>query len=202
MCAKSLQSCPSLCDPKDCNPPGSSVHGILQARKLEWVAMPSSRESSPSRDRTFVSCISCIAGGFFTTEPPGKPRGSYILGKYVSRTGSKWVLKSRIYLAKFAAEWMKSFRTIHFQLGSLHPPWQKLRKVDGCSFHWESNAASRTTASDTCSPWADRTRKCCCFSLAGRVPNGIQHEFASTPLLDPLCFFIKLFSNQFPVTCE
>ena len=39
--AKSLQSCPTLCDPIDCSPPGYSVHGILQARILEWVAMPS-----------------------------------------------------------------------------------------------------------------------------------------------------------------
>ena len=44
MCAKSLQLCPTLCDPMDCSPPGSSVHGILQARILEWVAMPSSRD--------------------------------------------------------------------------------------------------------------------------------------------------------------
>ena len=40
------QSCPTLCDPVDCSPPGSSVHDILQARILEWVAMPFSRESS------------------------------------------------------------------------------------------------------------------------------------------------------------
>ena len=44
--AKSLQSCLTLCDSMDCSLPGSSVHGILQARILEWVAMPSSRESS------------------------------------------------------------------------------------------------------------------------------------------------------------
>ena len=43
MCAKLLQSCPTLCDPTDCSPSGSSVHGILQARILESVAMPSSR---------------------------------------------------------------------------------------------------------------------------------------------------------------
>ena len=42
MHVKSLQLCPTLCDPVDCSPPGSSVHGILQARILEWVAMPSS----------------------------------------------------------------------------------------------------------------------------------------------------------------
>ena len=39
-CAESRQSCPSLCDPTDCSPPGSSVHGILQARALQWVAVP------------------------------------------------------------------------------------------------------------------------------------------------------------------
>ena len=50
MSVKSLQSCPNLCDPMDCNPPGSSVHGILQARILERVAMPSSRGSPGSRD--------------------------------------------------------------------------------------------------------------------------------------------------------
>ena len=44
--AKSLQLCLTLCDPMDCNPPGSPVHGILQARILECVAMPFSRESS------------------------------------------------------------------------------------------------------------------------------------------------------------
>ena len=71
--AKSLQSCLTLCDPMDCSPRGSSVHGILQARILEWVTMPSSRGSSPPRNRTRISYGSYIAGGFFTAEPPGKP---------------------------------------------------------------------------------------------------------------------------------
>ena len=57
---KSLQSCLTLCDPMDCSPPSSSVHGILQARILEWVAMPFCRGSSPPRDPTCVSCVSCI----------------------------------------------------------------------------------------------------------------------------------------------
>ena len=48
--AKPLQSCPTLCDPMDFRPPDSSVHGILQARILEWFAMPSSRGSSRLRD--------------------------------------------------------------------------------------------------------------------------------------------------------
>ena len=59
MRAKSLQSCPALCNPMDCSPPGSSVHGILQTRVLWWVAVPSSRGSSQPRDRTYVSCVSC-----------------------------------------------------------------------------------------------------------------------------------------------
>ena len=50
MRAMSLQSCPILCDPMDYNPPGSSVHGILQARILNWVAMPSSRGSFQPSD--------------------------------------------------------------------------------------------------------------------------------------------------------
>ena len=56
-CAKSLQLCPTLCDPMDCSPPDPSVHRILQAIILEWVAMPSSRGSSRARDQTLVSGI-------------------------------------------------------------------------------------------------------------------------------------------------
>ena len=57
------QSCPTLCDPMDCSLTGSSVHGIFQARVLEWVAISFSRGSSPPRNRTPVSRI---AGRCFT----------------------------------------------------------------------------------------------------------------------------------------
>ena len=60
VCAKSLQSCSTLCNPMDGVSPDSSVHGILQARILEWVAVPSSRGSSLARDRTRISYVSCI----------------------------------------------------------------------------------------------------------------------------------------------
>ena len=63
MHAKSLQLCPTLCDPLDCSPSGSSVHGILWAWILEWVTMPFSKGSSQPRDQTQVSHI---AGRFFT----------------------------------------------------------------------------------------------------------------------------------------
>ena len=71
--AKLLQSCPTLWDSIDSSPPGSSVHGILQAGILEWIAMPSFRESSWPGDRTYISCDSCIAARFSTPEPLGKP---------------------------------------------------------------------------------------------------------------------------------
>ena len=73
-CVYLIQSCPTLCNPMDCRPPGSSVHGLLQPRVLEWVDISSSKGSSRPWDRTSVSCISCTAGRFFTTEPQGKPR--------------------------------------------------------------------------------------------------------------------------------
>ena len=58
--AQSLQSCLTLCDLMDYGPPGFSLHGIFQARIVEWVAMPSSRVSSRPRNQTCISCISCI----------------------------------------------------------------------------------------------------------------------------------------------
>ena len=67
--AKWLQSYPILCKPMHCNLPGSSVHGILQARILEWVAMPSCRGSSQLRDQTRVSYVSFI-GRQVLANPP------------------------------------------------------------------------------------------------------------------------------------
>ena len=63
---------PTLCDSIDCSLPDSSVRGISQARILERVAISFCRGSSRPRDGTHVSCI---AGGFFTTEPPGRGPG-------------------------------------------------------------------------------------------------------------------------------
>ena len=59
-CACVAWLCLTLCNPMDCSLPGSSVHGISQARILEWVAISCSRRSSQHRDQTRVSCISCI----------------------------------------------------------------------------------------------------------------------------------------------
>ena len=62
------QSCLAFCDPRDCSLLGSAIHGILQARILEWVAMTSSMGSFPPRDRTLFSHN---AGRFFTVRAPG-----------------------------------------------------------------------------------------------------------------------------------
>ena len=71
---KSLQSCLTLCNPRDCSPPGSSVHGILQARILEWVAMLSFRGIFLTQGSSQHLLPSpALAGRFFTTSAPGEP---------------------------------------------------------------------------------------------------------------------------------
>ena len=66
--AKSLQSCPTLCNPMDCSPPGSPVHGILPGRGQEWVSMPSSRESPDPRTEPSSPALQADS---LPTEPPG-----------------------------------------------------------------------------------------------------------------------------------
>ena len=77
------QSCPTLCGPMDCRPPGSSIHGILQAKILKWVAISYSRGSSQPRDRTRVSCI-----GKWGPLQSGKPCFLYIRKCYFLRLSS------------------------------------------------------------------------------------------------------------------
>ena len=94
-----------FCDPMDCNPPGSSVHGILQARILEWVAISFSRGSSQSRDWVQVSCL---VGRFFTWEAsgpliPSKQKfGFYQLSEYMG------ALINSLLLTRFTC-WRKSW---------------------------------------------------------------------------------------------
>ena len=73
-----------FCNPMACSPPGSSVHGISQARIQEWAAISSSRGSSWPRDQTHISCI---ARWFFTNEPAGKPWVKSLMLKF---TVPKW----------------------------------------------------------------------------------------------------------------
>ena len=87
---KLLQSCLTLWDPIDCSPPGSSVQGILHARLLEWVSKSSSRRSSWSRNRTHLSCVSCIGRQILyhwaTWEAP-----SYIIKEQIKDQIWNWV---------------------------------------------------------------------------------------------------------------
>ena len=100
------QSCPTLCDPMDCSPPVSSVHKILQARILEWVAMPSSRGIFPPRDWTQVSCI---VGNSLPSESPGKTKNtgvdslSFIQGIFLTQESNQSLLHCRqiLYLLSY-----------------------------------------------------------------------------------------------------
>ena len=72
------QSCPTLCNPMDCSPPGSSVHDISEARILEWVAISFSRGSSWTMDQTQLSCI---AGRFFTAWAKNAINNWYVMNE-------------------------------------------------------------------------------------------------------------------------
>ena len=95
-----------LCDPVDCSPPGSSVHGTVQARIQEWVAISFSRGSSWPRDPTQVSCMQADS---LLSEPPGKPKEvvSAIIGVVTNFTPEKnlpwiqlsWPDKSAVHVA-------------------------------------------------------------------------------------------------------
>ena len=96
--AKSLQLCPTLCDPMDYSLPGSSVHGILQTRILERVAMLFVRASSPPRDRTRVSCFLCWQMGSLPPGPPGKPKSSaHCIGQQYRVVDSKCLMHESYY---------------------------------------------------------------------------------------------------------
>ena len=94
------QSCPILCDPMGCSPPGSSVYGIVQAGILEWAAMPSSRGSSWPRDQTWVSCIT---GRHFTVWATRKVQASNLEAWHAAihgaqRVGHDLVTEQQIYI--------------------------------------------------------------------------------------------------------
>ena len=98
MCAKSLQSYLTLCKPMDCSPPGSSVHGILQARILEWVAFPFSRGSSQPRDGTRSPALQADS---LPAEPQGKLKNtgvgslSLLLGIFPTQESNRGLLHCR-----------------------------------------------------------------------------------------------------------
>ena len=84
------QSCPTLCDPMDCSPPDSSVHGILQARILEWVAISFSRDLPNPGIKLGSSASQADA---LPSEPPGKPQGKYFFEPHFLGGGRARILE-------------------------------------------------------------------------------------------------------------
>ena len=134
MCANSLQSCLTLCDPMHCSPPDSSVHGVLQARILEWVAMPASR----GFPNPWIKPRSpAVQADSLLSEPPGKPKNtgvgslSLLQGifptqissqpcvSYISFTG-RWLLYHSCHLGNPIHDSYKAFNVIH---SSEAQPW-------------------------------------------------------------------------------
>ena len=93
------QSCSTLCNPMGCSPPVSSVHGILQARILEWIAIPFSRRSSWTRNQTWISWI---AGRFFIAWTIREAHLSMCITIHILECEVKWVLQS---IATNKASW-------------------------------------------------------------------------------------------------
>ena len=80
-----MKSCLTLCDSMDCSPPISSVHGISQARILEWIAISSSRDlPTPEMDPV-------LAGGFVTTEPPTNTQPLFVDHFYILNSYAAWL---------------------------------------------------------------------------------------------------------------
>ena len=92
------QSCLTLCDPVDCNLPGSSIHGILQARILEWVAISFSKGSSRPRDWTWVSCL--VGRRFNLWATREAPHASKVMLKILQT--STWTVNFQMFKLDFA----------------------------------------------------------------------------------------------------
>ena len=98
VCVLVAQSCLTLCDRMDCSPPGSSVHGILQARILEWAAISFSRGSSQPREQTQVSCI---AGSLYHLSHQKLLLIHKVVLFQVCRCATKWFSYTNIHMYLF-----------------------------------------------------------------------------------------------------
>ena len=105
---KSLQLCPTLCHPMDCSPAGSSVHGILQARVLKWVAMPSFRGTFLTRIKPASLRFPALVGGFFTTSVTWEALRDPELLLFLSESNCL-VKKSRLSSCRERPQVMRSF---------------------------------------------------------------------------------------------
>ena len=148
----------------DCSLPGFPVHGILQARILEWLAMPSSRGSSQPRDWTHVSGGSCTAGRFLATEPPGKPGDPTTSLKCGNSLGLRKVLCLTSTVSSLRVQiWASQMKTHIWCDGLNCVPLEFL--------HWSSNPpepqsgtmfGDRTLEEVVKGKWGLRARWCAC----------------------------------------
>ena len=94
-------SCLTLCDPMDCNPPDSSVHGVLQARILEWVAIPFSKGWSQPRDQIHVFCVACF-GRRVTTSATWGTLSPWLEGIFLQVSCSLFIATLEIFKPKLS----------------------------------------------------------------------------------------------------
>ena len=119
--AKCFQSRSTLCDPMDCSLPDTSVYGISQARILEWVSMPSSRESSRPRDQTHISMSPALAGRFFTTSATRVP---HPIPRHARLHFGGWV--QSLNEGSFSEWWLSSF-SVYYQSLACFLFWNGLK---------------------------------------------------------------------------
>ena len=126
VCAQLLQSYPTLCNPMNFSPPGSSVHGILQARMLEWVVIFFSRESSRPGDRALSPALQAHS---LPSEPPGKP-------VLIPISDSKFLLNSEQYfIYGYSAVWLP-ITWWTFGLVSFFDPYKQSFHEHFCTGSW------------------------------------------------------------------
>ena len=123
-------SCLTLCDPLDCIPPGSSVYGILQARRLEWVAMLSSRGSPQPRDRTLISSLQ---GNSLPLSHQGKPKVCPVVAKIwlFLKILLKFTWFTIVFISAALQIWLRymyiffyiSFHLVYYKIFNKLPVW-------------------------------------------------------------------------------
>ena len=191
---KVAQSCPTLCDPMD-----YTVHGILQARVLEWVAFPFSRGSSQPRDRIHVSCISCIGRlilyHWATWEAPSKYQKSPSSQSYGFSSSYAWMWEldyKESWTLKNWCFWTVLEQTLESPLDckEIHPvnpkgnqPWTFTgRTVAEALILWPPDAKSWLTGKDPDSgkDWGQEEEKVTEDEMIGWHHRLNGHEFEQT----------------------
>ena len=135
LCRLVTKSCPTLCNSMDCSLPGSSVHGILQARIPEWVAISFSRGYSWSRERICISCIGQILYHWATREAPNK--FDFNIKNYIKKTNNK--SSSKIFYNLITTETTHIKRHVTFLSNTMTSGWANillniLDKISTCWF--------------------------------------------------------------------